>query len=180
MRRSGRTAPAAVHCISTTTPPHHPEKASTQPLSYDNADTLASPPTTRRSASEPDDDEAFSKFVQRKKRTRTRWSTSPTMSVGATSTRRTARPPVLFEDREAFEKMVTLSSKLGSPSTYDYNEWGNVSPTQLRSACVRGAANASAARRQKNCRNRRRLRRPGPGLLAVSRPRRTIGCWICE
>ena len=113
-------------------------KASTQPFVYDNADTLADRYADYEAVCQRacDDDDAFSKFKAQAAYQDVLEHVS--YDVGRCYEHRLrVDHPSLFED-EGIREAVTLSSKLGSPSTYDYGEWGTVSPTQLRYVCVRG------------------------------------------
>ena len=113
-------------------------KASTQPFVYDNADTLAERYADYEAVCQAacDDDEAFATFKAQAAYQDVLEHVS--YDVGRCYEHRLKIDhPSLFED-EGIREAVTLSSKLGSPSTYDYGEWGNVSPTQLRYVCVRG------------------------------------------
>ena len=113
-------------------------KASTQPFVYDNADTLADRYAEYERVCQRacDDDEAFSKFKAQEAYQDVLEHVS--YDVGRCYEHRLKIDhPSLIED-QGIKDAVTRSAELGSPSTYDYNEWGTVSPTQLRYVCVRG------------------------------------------
>ena len=139
-----RTAAAAVLqaalCTALRAPVRHRTtlKASTQPFVYDNADTLADRYAQYEAVCQQacDDDDAFSTFKAQAAYQDVLEHVS--YDVGRCYEHRLkVDHPTLFGD-EGIREAVTTSAKLGSPSTYDYNEWGNVSPTQLRYVCVRG------------------------------------------
>ena len=139
-----RTAAAAVLqaalCTALRAPVRHRTtlKASTQPFVYDNADTLADRYAEYEAVCQAacDDDDAFSTFKAQAAYQDVLEHVS--YDVGRCYEHRLkVDHPTLFAD-EGIREAVTTSAKLGSPSTYDYNEWGNVSPTQLRYVCVRG------------------------------------------
>ena len=139
-----RTAAAAVLqaalCTALRAPVRHRTalQASTQPFVYDNADTLADRYAEYEAVCQQacDDDDAFSTFKAQAAYQDVLEHVS--YDVGRCYEHRLkVDHPALFED-EGIRDAVTTSAKLGSPSTYDYNAWGNVSPTQLRYVCVRG------------------------------------------